>query len=275
MKPQIWSKVCQSEPDEEQLWELFHVNSRSTPVDRHISNANVSARMLELANSLDYEDRPTFKLPESQAPLDMRISEVFEKRRSSRGLSPVTVSMESLAALLRAGYGETRENKDGVFPRPFRTVPSAGALYPLELYFHTVHTVGLEAGLYHYSPSRDVVTRIRDGDGSRFISEGLVQRTLAFDCSIFFFISGLPERSTFKYGNRGYRFLLMEAGHMAQNLSLTATALSFGCICVGGFFDRPIDEYLGFDGLNQSVFYLLAIGEDAGEAIPSQTPLAL
>jgi SagB-type dehydrogenase family enzyme len=69
------------------------------------------------------------------------------------------------------------------------------------------------------------------------------------------------ERSTFKYGERGYRFVLLEAGHVAQNLSLTACALGMGCVNIGGFFDRKVDELLELDGLHQSTIYMAGVGD--------------
>ena len=108
-----------------------------------------------------------------------------------------------------------------------------------------MHVEGLEPGLYHYNSARHELRFLRYGDESRAISEGLVQSSLALDTSLIFFITGIFSRSTFKYGDRGYRFTLIEAGHVAQNLNLAATALGLGCTNIGGFFDRQIDEHLG------------------------------
>ena len=75
-----------------------------------------------------------------------------------------------------------------------------------------------------------------------------------------FFMTAMFERTVFKYGDRGYRFTFLEAGHVAQNMSLVATALGLGCVNIGGFYDREIDEFLGIDGLTHSTLYMLAIG---------------
>ena len=74
------------------------------------------------------------------------------------------------------------------------------------------------------------------------------------------FIVAIFGRSTFKYNDRGYRFVLIEAGHVGQNLSLAAASLGLGCVNIGGYFDREIDNYLGLDGIEQSAVYLAAIG---------------
>jgi len=260
-----WQRIYNSEPepDEAVLWELFHANSRSSLLDPQLSNEDVAKRMMEMAPSLHYDDRPSVALPARQALLEMPIGKAFERRRSSRGFVPEALTQDSLAALLHIAYGQTMENADGMFPRPFRSVPSAGALYPLELYFHSVHVPGLDAGLYHYDTARNLVRLVREGDGSRFISEGLVQRTLPFDTTLMIFLTGLPRRCTFKYRERGYRFMLMEAGHVAQNICLAAAAMQLGALCIGGFLDEKIDEFLGIDGLDHASLYLVAVGKES------------
>jgi SagB-type dehydrogenase family enzyme len=143
-------------------------------------------------------------------------------------------------------------------------VPSGGALYPLEFYFHSVQTEGLEPGLYHYNPAGNRLAHLQRGDLSRALCQALVQPNLVTDSSAMLFITAMFERNTFKYGNRGYRFTLLEAGHAAQNVNLMATGLGLGIINIGGFFDRQIDEILGLDGLSHSTIYMLVIG-GAGE----------
>jgi len=93
----------------------------------------------------------------------------------------------------------------------------------------------------------------------------LVQKNLAYDSSVLFFITALFERATFKYGDRGYRFVLLEAGHVAQNINLASGGLRLGCMNIGGFFDRQIDDLLGLDGVTHSTVYLVAVGGKEGE----------
>jgi len=169
--------------------------------------------------------------------------------------------MEQLASVLYHAYGVTRTNEGTVFPRPFRTVPSAGALYPLELFFHTVHTEGLNPGLYHYNASQHNVCLLRRADETQRIANALVQPAIARGASVVLFITAMFERTLFKYADRGYRFVMLEAGHVAQNVNLCTSALSLGCVNVGGFRDREIDGFLELDGVMHSTIYLIAIGE--------------
>jgi SagB-type dehydrogenase family enzyme len=165
--------------------------------------------------------------------------------------------------MLYYAYGITRSNIDTDFPRPFRVVPSGGALYPLELFFQTANVNGLDPGIYHYHAGEHHLRLVRPGDASPLVAEALVQPEFAVDASLLFFIAALFERSTFKYGNRGYRFALLEAGHVAQNVNLVAGALSLGCVNLGGYFDRHVDELLGLNGVTQSAVYVVAVGRDA------------
>lgn len=89
----------------------------------------------------------------------------------------------------------------------------------------------------------------------------MVQPDLVARASLIIFITALFERSIFKYGNRGYRFVMLEAGHVAQNLNLVAIALGLKTLNIGGYFDRAIDDFLGLDGVTHSTIYMLAVGQ--------------
>jgi SagB-type dehydrogenase family enzyme len=130
----------------------------------------------------------------------------------------------------------------------------------LEIYVHSSRVEGWEPGLYHYSAAENQMRRLHTGDLHGPLSEALVQSELATNASALFFITALFERTIFKYEDRGYRFILLEAGHVAQNINLVATALGLGCLNVGGFFDRQVDVMLGLDGVTQSTIYMVAVG---------------
>jgi SagB-type dehydrogenase family enzyme len=82
------------------------------------------------------------------------------------------------------------------------------------------------------------------------------------------FITSVFERSVFKYGDRGYRFIFLEAGHVAQNINLVAYGLGLASVNIGGFLDRRVDDFLGLDGLTHSTIYMIAIGEEANIKVP-------
>ncbi len=246
------------------VWELLHENSKTSPYDAPKPTPQVLARMEELWDSLPYEGYPIVELPRELVDTTMTVHEAIVARQTARDISSVALSLQAMATLLYCAYGVTRQNEGTVFPRPFRTVPSGGALYPLEIYFHSARVDGLRAGIYHYNAAEHHLRLLSGYDATRELSDGFVQRTLAVDCAAIFFITAVFERTVFKYGERGYRFALLEAGHVAQNLNLAAVSLGLGVVNIGGFFDRRIDRLLGIDGLNHSTLYCVGIGGTSG-----------
>jgi SagB-type dehydrogenase family enzyme len=246
------------------LSELFHDNSKISRYSHGLPPAEVSRRMRDMWQSLPYDNFPAVELPPTASP-SMSFTDAVLTRHTARGLRPVEIRAAMLSTLLMFAYGVTRDNMNTPFPRPFRTVPSAGALFPLELYVQVRAVDHITVGLYHFNPVRQNLRRLRDDDLTDDIASAMAQPDVAYDASILLFITAAFERSTFKYGDRGYRFALLEAGHVAQNLDLTANALALGAMNIGGFYDRELDTVLGLDGVTQSTVYMVAIGEDRGD----------
>jgi SagB-type dehydrogenase family enzyme len=262
-----WAALRDPAAGETRVWELFHENSKVSRWDAPISSEHVLRRMGEMHETFPYDAYPATRLPEPSAEMPLSVRDAILARRTARVLEPVPVALETLSSLLSLAYGVTARNEGTGFTRPFRAVPSGGALYPLELFFHAIHVEGIAPGLYHYNPLRHEVRRLREGDFSREIAAALVQRDAAYDSSLLLFITAFFERSAFKYGERAYRFALLEAGHVAQNVALAATALGLGTRCIGGFFDRAVDAFLDLDGCTQSALYLVALGRIADDGV--------
>src|SRR5262249_47457145 len=161
---------------------------------------------------------------------------IILKRASPSEFTHRPVPIDMLAGVIRACYGTTRTAEDLV--RPLRTAPSAGALYPLELYLFATRVHCLPKGLYHIDPDGPILTRIEPAADETVLASAFAQRKLFQTAAATIFMVGVFKRSTFKYGNRGYRFVLIEAGHVAQNLNLAATALGIAARNVGGYRDR-------------------------------------
>jgi SagB-type dehydrogenase family enzyme len=265
-----WQAAWSGTTTETPAWELFHENSKT---DRHHpppSLEYIRLQMDRLLQALAYDQYPAIELPAARSPLEMRLSDALAGRVTARGLEPCSLTLAQVGTVLHYAYGITRTNEGTVFSRPFRVVPSGGGLYPLELFFHSRHVERLEPGLYHYNPLQENLRLLRYGDESHRLAEALVQRQLALDTSLLLFITAVFERSTFKYGERGYRFVLLEAGHVAQNVNLVAGALGLGAVNIGGFFDRQIDDLLGLDGLGHSTVYLVGLGRRTDDGASEQ-----
>lgn len=258
MKP--WSAFVLQPGENDNLWELFHENSK---VERHaepLSDEVVLSRMNELHDSLNYRGFPSIDLPDELNPLKLSLGKVIATRSSIRDMAPLRISMKELSTLLHYSYGVTQW-KPQDSPRPSRAVPSAGALYPLEIFFHTAHVKGLDPGLYHYNPLHKNLRLLRRGEDSTRIAECLLQPGIGLQASMVIFITALFERSVFKYGDRGYRYTMLEAGHVAQNITLVCNGLGLASVPLGGFYDREIDGHLEVDGILHSTIYIAAVGK--------------
>jgi SagB-type dehydrogenase family enzyme len=193
---------------------------------------------------------PAPRLP--RTPLGAAIA----RRRSERSFAASPLALAELATLLAAGYGVTGM----VGGQPVRSVPSGGALYPLELYVVAQRVDGLDPALYHFDPFRRALEHLRAVDGDDTLRDLSPYGPLLADAAAVILVTAMFWRTRFKYGLRGYRFALLEAGHVGQNLTLTATALGLASVPVGGVYDRRVDELLGVDGVNESIVYACSVG---------------
>lgn len=266
LRPTIESLDTLDTDDDATVWELFHENSKTSRYDHGLPPQYVARRMQDMRESLLYGQYLEVELPDTRASLPISLEDALLTRVSARTLAPIRISLAKMTAILHCAYGITRDNVGTFYPRPFRTVPSAGALYPLEIYFYSKCIEELPSGLYHYNPARGSLRRIREGDLNAEIADALVEPEVGYTASIIIFITAVFERATFKYGERGYRFTLLEAGHVAQNVNLAVNGLGLGSLNIGGFYDRELDELLGLDGITQSTIYLAAIGQHLTDA---------
>lgn len=251
---------------EQVAWELFHENSKLSRHERHPtfalhpSDATVVRVMRGLRRVKAYEDRPKVALPEELPAARGSFEDVLARRVSARGFADAAISLDELAKVLLAATAVTRTNEDTAYPNPFRAVPSGGALYPLEVYVHARRVDGLEPGLYHLDPEDRELDDLGRGDQTAVLAEHVIQPDLLGTAAAAVFVTAVFYRSTFKYGDRGYRFVLLEAGHLVQSFCLAATAIDLASTPIGGYHDRGVDRWLGFDGLSQSTIYAMFLG---------------
>jgi SagB-type dehydrogenase family enzyme len=265
--------VYRSEPDLDDPAERYHEASKVSPaqIGRQIEGARFLESSPELQLSTTRAVRrlgaPLLPLPPPRS-LAMPLSDAIERRASRRRFGEAALAADQLSALLTAGYGVTHEleaDVEGV-TIPLRSVPSGGALYPLEIFVAALRVKGIGAGLYHYDPMRSGLEPVRNGLEPAEVGALSTYPEIASACAALLLIAAVFGRSRFKYGLRAFRFTLLEAGHVGQNVSLAAAALGLAAVPLGGFYDRPTDEFLGLDGVNESTVYTVAVGgePDAG-----------
>ncbi|ESA32065.1 nitroreductase [Leptolyngbya sp. Heron Island J] len=220
-----------------------------------------------------YPDVPTIELPsptaisanstnttaETTSPIASTLTTdlitVVTQRRSRRTYNTRHVlPLAHLSQLLHLAHGITAE------AREFRAVPSSGALYPLEIYSIVHRVEGLEPGIYHHAIQDHQLELLQSGDFRQpLINAGLNQEFLG-EANVCFVVSGIFQRTRWKYHERAYRYVLMEAGHLGQNLYLAATALGLGVCCVGAFLDTPLNQLINVDGNQEAALYLVTVG---------------
>ncbi len=194
-------------------------------------------------------------LPPSDS-LPMPLGEALARRHSERSFGDEPLRQQELGALVDAAAGITHE---GVERRPLRAAPSGGALYPLELYVAVAAVEGLDPGLYHVDPLRRQLELLHVGRVSDRLAAATPYPDLLGRAAAVLVLAGVFWRSRFKYGLRGYRFALIEAGHIAQNVLLASTSLGLASVPVGGFYDQALDTLLELDGVNESVLYCVSV----------------
>jgi SagB-type dehydrogenase family enzyme len=185
------------------------------------------------------------------------LADALARRRSRRAYADAPLSEAELATVLACAYGPTHLPEGTA--QAFRTVPSGGALYPLELYVACHRVAPLDAALYHYDPLRHGLELLRPLVPSETAGVTPYDELVAPSAAVIV-VTGVFWRARFKYGARAYRFTLIEAGHVGQNIALAAAALDLATVPVGGFFDRRADDLLGVDGLAEASLYLFPLG---------------
>lgn len=254
-----WDDIRDLEAGEDRLWELFHENSKITPYMAAPSNDQVLGWMMDQFDQFEFESRETVPLP-PPASSAAALGEVIRKRRTPQAFTGGKMSLEQLSTLLFQSAGTTCDDPDSIFPRPFRAAPSAGAMFPLDLFVHVSAVSGLAEGLYHYDTRRHRLAVVRSRSCAVELQSALVQPELAETSCVIAMIVATFERVTQKYADRGLRFALLEGGHIAQNMLLTATSLDMAGIPLGGYFDRNVEAILGIDGVTHSIIYAIATG---------------
>jgi SagB-type dehydrogenase family enzyme len=251
--------------------EVYHEASKVSPtqIARQIEGARRldSSPDLQLSSTRAVKRRGPFAaaLPAPRAS-GWTLWKTIAARRSRRSFGEDPIAADELSAILHAGYGVTGAlaSPAGELALPVRSVPSGGALYPLELYVGALRVEGFEAGLYHFDPVRRGLETLSTGLNPDELAMLSTYPEIVAGCGALVLVAAIFGRTRFKYGLRGYRFALLEAGHVGQNIVLAATALGLDAVPLGGFYDRRTDVFLGLDGVNESTIYTIAVGRQTG-----------
>ncbi|WP_440955901.1 SagB/ThcOx family dehydrogenase [Methanosarcina sp. Mfa9] len=192
------------------------------------------------------------KLPEQGAAGRSSFEEILAKRRSIRSYSEKALSESDVARFLWAAQGIS--SKEG-----FRTAPSAGALYPLEVHLVAGNVAGIEPGVYRYISEEHSLIEDVSGDLRAKLAAAALSQPTIRNAPASLVISAVYPRITSKYMKRGIRYAVMEAGHVAENIYLLATELGIGTCAIGAFEDEEVRKALKLPA-NEDPLYIMPLG---------------
>lgn len=283
--------------------EIYHENSKLNRVNGVVFGRRFDAirnnPYLQKAMSKAYKTYPNHEsviLERTFEDSKRTFEEIIGSRRTTRAFSGEPLTLMELSKILYYSYGinfsfkafETHSLLQ-VLPKfetgvkaidlnvtvdgyqAFRFPASAGGLYPLEIYLvaHRVET--LDPGLYHYNVREHKLDVIKKGDLLGKVMDLTFNQAWQGDVGVHFIVTAIFNRTKFKYGERGYRFICIDAGHFMQNLYLVTNSLNLGASAIGGFYDDEVDEFLDVDGVNEATLYMGLVGKHLDE---NATPIA-
>ena len=194
----------------------------------------------------------TIKLPDPEITSSTPLEGTLFTRRSVRDYTEIPLSIKNVSQLLWAAQGITADWGG-------RTAPSAGGLYPLEVYVAVRSVSTLPPGVYKYRPEGHELQKIKEGDISSELYEAVLSQEWVKNGAIVIVIAAVYERTTQKYGDRGVRYVDIEVGHAGQNICLQATALNLGAVTIGAFYDDQVKNVIGMADPETPV-YVIPIG---------------
>jgi SagB-type dehydrogenase family enzyme len=203
-----------------------------------------------------YPGSPKIKLDDPELRGGMPIWEAIRTRLSIRNYRNIPLSKKHLSQLLWATQGIAREEMGF----EFRTAPSAGALYPVETYLVLNDVEEIEAGIYHYDVKSHQLDCLKGGNFRTDIARAALDQDMAYSAGAVFVWTALFERSKWKYKQRAYRYVYLDAGHIAENLALAAVALGLGTCQIGALYDTEVNTLLDVDGKEESILYMSTVG---------------
>ena len=261
-------------PPDDAISELYHENTKL--MRRTFGGANARIPVEYTLNELavitrsfkEYRMHPRVALPAvHDLPRAGRsFDEVVAARRTVRGFAADELEVAELGKVLHQTYGVT-----GGMPfagggvHGLRAAPSAGALYPAELYLGVRHVAGVAPGLYHYEVRDHALAQLEENDVTERLHEACCFQEYARTAAVVVLIAASLQRTKRRYGERGYRYVLLDVGHLTQNLLLAATALGLAAMTTCGFFDDVANDLLRLDGVEEAVLYVAFLGRPASD----------
>lgn len=236
-----------------EIWEKFHQKTKFTNFNKDLLERKNWPKQWKTVYFKGYSRLEQIILPKPE--LDkFPLIEALKNRKSSRKFSKIPLNLSKLGTLLFYSAGLKKNIQPWYASRFY---PSGGSRYPLEIYC-IVLNADLPRGIYHYyikSHSLEKLLIFEYFNLNKYFNQNWLKNT-----GVIILITAVFNRMTIKYGNRGYRHIMIEAGHIGQNLYLNSVALKINCCAIGGYLDDKLNQLLDIEGIKESIIYALAIG---------------
>jgi len=218
--------------------------------------------------NLDWENKPPLyksyppgleriELAKPQFKDNRNLFDIIQQRRSIRRFMAEELELQIFSGIIWATQGITLATEH----HQFRASPSAGALYPIETYCVINRVKGLKPGVYHYQVPYHSLVLIKEGEYGKELARAALGQRMIDEAAFNLVWSAMIERSKWKYDQRAYRYIYLDAGHIAQNAALAAVSYNLGSCQIGAFFDGEVDRVIGVDGESEFSLYITAIGK--------------
>lgn len=190
--------------------------------------------------------------------IDKSFKQILNERHSQRKFSNSPLSLDELSFLLFYTQGIKK-----VTPQyTFRTVPSGGIRHPFETYLAVNNVDNLTPGIYHYLPEQHALELLfEDSDQIEHISKAALKQTYVANCAVTFMWSVIPYRTVWRYHMSAYKTILLDAGHISENLYLLTTSIACGTVAIGKYDQEYLDRYLRLDGENEFIVLIAPVGK--------------
>lgn len=259
--------------DVDDLAEIFHENTKYWPSTIAAATENILGFLhdpeLIARGARGYNRFPLCRrIPLASAPEGAQtLAAAMRARRSTRAFSAEPLALDAIGGVLDLACRATRVATTSTGERLFlRSYPSGGALYPIEVYLVALSVKGVAPGVSHYDPRTHALEILREASDPAAFRATLATPGESENAAAVLVLTSVLQRSTAKYGTRGYRFALLEAGHCGQNICLAAAAANLGSCLNGGYFDDKLAALCGADGVNEAVVSAIFLGHPEQDA---------
>ena len=209
----------------------------------------------------NYPNNPKIELTKPNNIKTETLNLAIQNRTSIRDFSEKPLLKEQLSYLIWASTGIQRKEQGF----EYRTAPSAGALYPIETYVVINNVKNIVQGVYHYNIKSHYLEQIKKGDYRSVIAEAALNQSMCYHAAAVFIWTAIFNRSKCKYGQRAYRYIYLDAGHIAENLALSATSINLATCQIAALYDDEVNQIIDIDGLSESTIYLSVVGVPFGD----------